>query len=309
MTDGPVAAGMPTSSGAESGAEGANVPRSAPEQQKTAPKTGTASHPEKAAPELFEVKVNGRIVKMTRQELMDNASMSHTANQKFNEAKAERAKADAILSKAKSNPIEALIEAGLSKEQIRDTMEKWYAKEFIEPEGMSEEARKLKAAEERLKAYEEQEQRKKEEDEQKQLEDLTAKERAVLQQQIVEAMESSGLPKTKFFASRMAFYMKQNLANGWQAPTSLIVSQVKNEYKGLVSGINQDASVEQLIDLYGEGVINKIRKYDLEKLRSSRNLPPPTGVSGQQSYDTSEKVTSSEVSRRLRDFRSGRSSY
>src|SRR6478752_3328124 len=36
--------------------------------------------------DIFEVKVNGKVVKMTRQELIDNASMVHAANARFEEA-------------------------------------------------------------------------------------------------------------------------------------------------------------------------------------------------------------------------------
>lgn len=275
-----------------------------PQQRTTKPAAPKAPP---APTEYFDVKVNGRTIKMTRQEVMDHASMSHAANSKFNEAKQQRQKVDQIIAKAKSNPIEALMdpELGLSKDQIRDAFEKWYNDEFILTESMSEAEKKLRDAEIRLKKFEEQERAAKEKQENDELEQLTNKQRAYLQQQIVEALDKSGLPKTKFIASRMAFYMKQNLVNGWDAPMDLIVRQVKDEHKGLTSGISSESSVEQLIEMLGEDVINKIRRHDLEQLRAKRNLPP---VMGSRNSDGSsdQKIYSSDVNKRLREMRTGK---
>lgn len=260
--------------------------------------------------ELFEVKVNGKIVKMTMQELRDNASMSGAANEKFSEAKKNKAEVDRIVNSAKKNPIEALMDPalGLTKDQIRDAFEKWYSKEYIEPEQLTPDQRKMKAYEEKLKNYEEQEKTAKEKAENEENEKLTTKQREYLQGQIIEALESSGLPKTKFFASRMAFYMRQNMQNGWEAPISMIVQQVKNERQSIMSDLSEGSTAEQLIAALGEGVINKIRKHDLEKLRSNRGLRTQeysksnTRITGDSSTGI-KKPNYKDVQARLSEFR------
>lgn len=259
--------------------------------------------------EYFDVKVNGKMVKMSKQEVLDHASMAYHANDRFNEAKKIKSQIDKIIGTAKQDPIQALLDPalGLSKEQIRDAMEKWYHQEFIEPESLNEDQKRNKELQAKLRKYQEQEELAKRQSEEEEQTKLTSHHREILTQQIIEALETSGLPKTKFFASRMAFYMRQNATNGWEAPLDLIVKQVKQERTQIMSDMSEGASAEQLISLLGDSVINKIRQHDLKKLREKRNLPPASvSDNSVSSTRTGEKVYSSDVNRRLRDMRSGR---
>ncbi len=268
----------------------------------------THTPPAASPSEMFEVKVNGKMVKMTRQEVLDNASMSYAANDRFNESKKLRSDVDKIITTAKTNPIQALMDPalGLTKDQIRDAFESWYHKEYIEPSTLSEDQRKNRELETQLKKYQEEEKLQKQKAEQDEEQKLTNQQRDYLQKQIVDAMESSGLPKTKFFASRMAFYMRQNAMNGWEAPIDMIVKQVKNERQSIMSDMSDGASAEQLISLLGDGVINKIRQHDLKQLREKRSLPPASSSVSPSRAGTGpleEKVNYQDVSRRLRDMR------
>ncbi len=312
MNDG---AGAPAGGAAPTSAPSINVPSSNVGQSQT-PATptnnavNTTVQPTATPPESFDVKVNGKVVKMTRQELIDNASMSSAANEKFNEAAKMRKEYESFLKTVKESPLKALTDPrlGLTKEQVRAKMEEWYHKEFIIPEGMTEEQKRLAAAEERLKTYEEQEAAQKRQTEEQELAKLTATQTEYLQNQIIEAMEASGLPKTKFIVSRMAFYMRQNMQQGWEAPTSLIVQQVKREQQDLIGGQVKELDAPGLIALFGEDVINKIRAHDLKQLRERRANPPVQtagGVAANPSGGTG-KIPYSEVNKRLRDMRTGK---
>lgn len=261
--------------------------------------------------EFFDVKVNGKMVKMTKQEALDNASMSYAANDKFNEAAKLRKQVDSILNKAKTNPIEALMDPslGLTKDQIREAFEKWYTTEYIEPESLNEDQKRAREYEIKLKKYEEQERLAKEKAARDEDERLTSQQRDYLQGQIIEAMEASGLPKTKFFVSRMAFYMRQNALNGWDAPINLIVKQVQNERQAMMGDMSDGATPEQLVALLGETASQKINAYYLKQLRDKRGqfAPPATNNprAGTGPLD-GDKISSSEVTRRLREMRMGK---
>lgn len=262
-----------------------------------------------APSEIFDVKVNGKVVKMTRQEVLDHASMSHTANSKFDEASKQRKQIDKILTTAKTNPIEALMDPalGLTKDQIRLAFEKWYNDEFIAPESLNEDQKKVRQYEAELKKYKETEEAKKKQDEQDETEKLTAQQRQYLQAQIIEAMDASGLPKTKFFVSRMAFYMRQNVLNGWEAPIDMIVKQVKNERQEMMADFSDGSTAEQLIALLGDGVINKIRQHDLKQLRDKRQTrAPQSQYFGNSTPNQPNKVSYSEVQQRLNQMRQGK---
>lgn len=260
----------------------------------------------------YDVTVNGKTVKMTLQQLRDNASMSHAANDKFNEAKKTRSEVDKIISKAKTSPIEALMDPslGLTKDQIRDAFEKWYHKEYIQPESLTPDQKRLMEYEEKIAKYEAGEKEKKELEEKEADEKLTANQRQYLQSQIIEALEKHNLPKTKNTVSRIAFYMRQNMQNGWDAPMDYIVRQVQNERQSSFKDEFSQSSAEQIISLFGDELINKIRSHDLQKLREKRQLPPVNSDKGPRGGGTGpmpgERVYSSDVAKRLRDIRTGK---
>lgn len=288
---------------------GQSLPQASPKAQTQA----LAQTPQTSQSELFEVKVNGKTVKMTRQEVIDNASMVHAANERFNEASRLRKEYEEKQTKYAKNPLDAFLDHAktLPPEERRKLLEEYYMREYIEPETLSKEERALREREAKISQWEKEQAERADQEKRQQEEQLTTKEREFLQSQIIEAMESSGLPKTKFFVQRMAFYMRQNLINGWQAPLPLIVKQVQNERQTMMSDLSSDASAEQLISLLGDGIINKIRAHDLQKLRDSRKglSQSPGGHAGtgpQPSSSSGEKIYSSEVNRRLRDMRSGK---
>jgi hypothetical protein len=262
--------------------------------------------------ETFEVKVNGKVRKMTRDELIRSAQLAEAAHERFEQAAQKERQAQQIIERAKKNPIEALRDPalGLSQEQIREAVEAWYAKEFIEPETLTEEQRKLKAYEEELKRYKDQEaeaeKRRLAEEEEK----LTAHQRETLQKQIIDALEANHLPRNKFTVSRIAFYMRQAALKGFEAPMDLIVSQVRKERSDLISDLAQStSSYEQMVETFGEDFINRIRQEDLKRLREGR-LKASGGAFVTEQGDSSEhssreKIDMSEVQARLRKMRQG----
>jgi hypothetical protein len=267
-----------------------------------------ASPPEQqtsSKPDVYEVKVNGKVVNMTREEVIAHASMSSAANSRFEEAARTKKQIDKIISTAKSNPIEVLMDPalGLSKDQIRDAFEKWYTQEFIEPETLTPEQRRMKELESRISKYEKEENEKVSKEKADQEEQLTSRQREHLQGQIIEAIDQSGLPKTKFIAQRMAFYMRENLVNGWDAPLSMIVSQVKKERQAMMSDLVESADGEVLINMLGDGVVQKIRSHDLKQLREKRKVPSSFGGSPTPSDQPDEKISYREVNDRLRKLK------
>lgn len=311
--------------GAQAQSTGGSRPTGTPQQSNSGggQKSSTTPPPEKQTPsnlgsteaqDYIPVKVNGRVIKMTREDAAAHASMAYAANERFTEAKKDREYAEGLKNKFKNNFIEALSdpELGLTEDQIRQKIEEYYHKKYIEPESLTPDQKRIKEYESKLAKYEAEEKAKQKKNQEDEETKLTTQQRDYLQKQIVEAMDASGLPKTKFFASRMAFYMRQNAINGWEAPIELIVKQVKNERQSIMSDMSQDATAEQLIGMLGDGVINKIRQHDLQKLRERRKVQPPTITSsnGGSRAGTGpmegQRMSSRDVNQRLRDMRSGK---
>ena len=290
--------------------EETNVPALEVTDEATIESETKPTKPDVAQPEMFEIKVNGRTTKVDRAELIRRAQMSDSAHEKYNEAAQLNKKAQAIIDNAKSNPMKALMdpELGLSKLQIQTALEEWYHENVIQEETLSPEQKRLRDAESKLKKYELDEQSRNDKEENEQREKLTNQEKEYLQNQIVQALDGSGLPKTKFIAGRVAFYMRENLLNGWDAPVEMIIDQVKKERQSLMSDITDASDPETLIALLGEGVVNKIRKYDLEQLRAKRGTPPPT-LNPTHSNKPAERLDMRDVDARLRAMRDGTLKY
>jgi hypothetical protein len=270
-------------------------------------KMPTPEAPQNKAPELYEVTVNGKVEKMSLQELKNHASMAHAAHQRFEEAAKMRKQYEEFDAISQKDMIQALKAKGFSNRQIQDQFEKWYMAEVIEPEKLTPDQRKLKEYELKLKKYQDEEQEKLAKVQQEEADRLTAMQKEYLQGQIIEALEKSGLPKTKLIASRMAFYMRENLVKGWNAPVEVIVQQVRQERQALMNGEVGSLEGEALIQYLGEDVVNKIRKWDLTQLRARKQ-----NAGGELSQPAllpnghAQKISSSEVTRRLREIQAGK---
>lgn len=299
------------------------APVSAPVAATQAPvssaQDGTIAAPESVAQakaELYDVPVGGKTVKMTLQEMRDSASMVKAANQRFDEAAQIRKQQEKFRGTVKSNPIQALLEEGATDDEIRDHFEKWYNEKYIEPESMSAEDRKIKEYEAKLKKYEENEKASKDRQEQEKQDKLTSQQRTHLQTQIIEALKSSKLPQgNPEIVKRIAFFMRQNLNNGWDAPMDMIVRQVQTERQEMFKPDLVTTPIPEFLELYGEdgkAFINRIRQFDLEQLRQKRAERTP-GFSANNSTRVStnpieqgEKVSYKDVNQRLREMRTGK---
>lgn len=239
-----------------------------------APQSGKQAAPTTSA-ETYEIKVNGQTKRVGRDELIKQAQLGYSANERFEQAAQQKKQMESVVGRFKdpNQMIDALMDPslGLTKDQVRSAMEAWYTKEFIEPEQMTPEQLELRNAREKLKKYEETEKAKQKELQDAEFETLTSKERESLQTQITTALDESGLPKTKFIVARMAFYMHKNLSNGWDAPMDVIIDQVKKERQSMLSDLTESSDAEALISYLGKDFVNKIRKYDLAQLRARKN--------------------------------------
>lgn len=245
------------------------------------------------APEMFEVKVNGQMRKYTRDQLIAKASLAEAATERFEEAsKKEKAHAKWKES-AQKDFLSALQdpELGLSREQIRDRFEQWYKQEFIDPEMMNpdqREAAKWKREAEEAKAWrEEQEANQRTQAEQAEASQM----RETVQQEIIGLIEKSGLPKTRFTASRVAYWMQQNIKRGFNVPQETIIQQVREELNSVTTSAANELTGEALVQFLGEDIVKKIRAYDMERLKSKyqTNTQP-------QSVQTNDNGTTTRAS-------------
>lgn len=300
----------PPSSNAPS-STGNSSPDSSSHSSKPTSSSGMTK-PGQTPAEQFEIKVNGKAMKLSREELIRQAQLGYSATERFEQSAKQKREVEEIIGSATKSPIESLMKLGLSKEQLREAMEEWYTREYIEPETLTPEQRKNRELEAELKKYRTQEEDKAKVDREKQAQELTAKHTENYQKQIIEALESSGLPKSKFVVQRLAFWMRQNLTHGWEAPMDLLVEQVKKDRLDYFSDLLESSDPEVLSNFLGDKFVNKLRKHDLQRLRARRSggVDPSDaiGEGGTPEEPQKEKgsVSYREVNRRLRLMAQGK---
>jgi hypothetical protein len=220
---------------------------------------------------------------MTLTELRNNAGLGQAAMQKFEEASKMTKQAAAHRERLKSNVMAALEdpELGLSREQIKAEFEKWYLKNYIEPETLSQEEKYRRELEE-LKQSREDEKREREESQKTAAQrESDHRELMAVQKEIINILETQNLPKNRFTANRIVFYMAQNEKHNYNATPEYIAQQVNNERKEIVRAQFENSTAEDVIELLGPGILKILRQFDmgnvqraLEKKTGERMLPP-----------------------------------
>jgi hypothetical protein len=310
----PAGVTSPSAPATQAGAKPA-TPSSSPGQNPGAKQTGgapaQAGNP-KAAPaqadDLYEVKVNGKVHKLTREQMIQNASLGFASDQRFQEAAKLKKQADTAIGKLRDpkQVINALQDPalGLNRDQIREAFEEWYAAEFIDAEQLSPEQKELREAKRKLQEYANRDKQTEEEKAKAQVEAQTTEAREQIQGQIIEALESGKLPRTNFTIRRLAYWMNRNHANGFNAPTEVLIGQVKNELQTNLRDLVESSDGDVLIQVLGENVIQKLRKYDLEQLRKLREGNGGGGnpPSSDDPAEGGQRPTYAEVQKRIREL-------
>ena len=211
--------------------------------------------------------------------LANKIQPTRAAQKRFQEVAEQKRTIETALKNAKNDPAAALKTLGVDAQQFAEQ----YMEQIIREQDMSEEERRIAAAERRVAELEAQNKAREDALIKKQQEEQYNASMTQITKQINEALESSDLPKSNTTQKRMAEYMMMNLQNGVELPMGSIVELVKEDYLNDIKEMFGSASGDQLINLFGEEVTNKIRKSDLAKLKSCLLYTSPSPRDRQKS--------------------------
>ncbi len=286
------------------------APKAAPQATTDTPQTAPAKAeaPKPAEPEYWEVPVDGKKVRMTRDEVLKEASLSRAANKRFEDAAAMRKQAEGLLEHLR-DPRKAIKllqdpKLGLNPDEVRSAFEEWYAGEVMPRDAMTPEQKRLADAEAKIAKWEEE---KAEQAKAKEAEEANSRDAATIQEvqkEIIKTLEESGLPKSKFTVNRIAYWTQVNESKGLNAPRELIIKQVRKELREVVDSVVSASDGDMLFDVLGDSTVKKIRSHDLAKIRARRQqaMKPPTPVEAEGVPRETTRITEDEVNRRMRDL-------
>lgn len=236
--------------------------------------------------------------------LRRHLQLSKVAQKRMSEAARERKRAEEFMHRLKSNPIEVLNDPDLGV-NFREIAEQYLA-EQLEQEMMSPEEKRIKQAEQIIREREEEQRKAKEREQNEEVERLKNHYSQDYEKKITTALETGGLPKTPKTVRRMAELMKMNLSHGLDLEPTDLVTLVREDYVKEIKEIFGSSEGDQLLGLLGDDIANKIRKSDLQKLKSkmpqgSSSKPSGSSPRGSQPRAMSRDEWREMYSRRVRD--------
>ena len=251
--------------------------------------------------EVYTLKVNGKEVKVPKSKLEMYAQLGLASDEKFKEAKKMREEADKILATAKTekSAIKSLMAAGYSKEEARKIIEEELLKEY-EYEDLSPEEKKRREMEEELKQYKTKEEREKAEREeqlrQKQEQDYFKK----LDEELADAIKTSGLPKHPVFGKFALQYMASSAAQDLDISAKDAMKLVEQDFLSVVQELLSGLDAKTLKSWLGDKTLRSLREDAVSEFKSKE--PPfakakDTPAKQAKSDDANEDETKPQIIR------------
>lgn len=255
---------------------------------KKAPEQSSQETVKEAAAEAlrkYKLKVDGEEVEVDENELKRGYAHQRAANKLFQEGKNLRKQSEDFVAMMK-DPKKFFETAQKLGHDPRELAEKYLAAqledELMDPK--DKEIRQLrteKEENERIKSEE------KAKEDAKVAETLKAKYSKEYQETFIAALESSGLPPTKPMVGRMASYIGRAAGLGFKMSADEAAQLVREDITMEHQRIIGESDGETLMRLLGDGVANKVRKYDTGRLKNpesnlrsseEQGTPKPRGV-------------------------------
>jgi 3-methyladenine DNA glycosylase Tag len=264
-----------------------------PKEPKAEPKAETK--PEPKPKRWLTAKVDGKEEKVDEDTLIREYQKAKAADKKFQEAAKIRQEYEDFKRKLKESPEELLNDPDLAIDRQK-LAESWIMKQIEAEMPKDPKEIKLKEYEEKLKKYQEIEKQAQEEQQRQEFDQVVSKRREEIGNLLSDAMKKSPLSKNPETAAatlrEMALYYRSYKAETGEAPNAEeLANHVEQKYYKGMYELSGTLEGEDLVQFLGEGVVNKIRKYDLAKLKGGNKEAPAPQVNPSKDAPTLPKVS------------------
>ncbi len=222
-----------------------------------------------------KLKVNGKEMEFDEPEVIRRAQLAESAQQKFQEASAMKKQAEQFFEALMNNPQEVLRHPEIAKKlKLREFAEEFLSAE-LQNELMDPIERELKELREFKQKQEEEitNRSKKEQETAQQTRAREAQNKAAKEfdTNITEALAQTNLPKTAYTVKRVAEILLGARKNGYAMDINTAVDMVKEGYQTDLGAMVGGLEPEQLLKMFGDDIVKKLRKHDLAQLKSKLN--------------------------------------
>lgn len=225
----------------------------------------------------LKLRIDDQEVELDESEVVANyrkgknaAQIMSAAERRRQEVLKDKAYADGVISRLRSDPRGVLKELGLD---VRKMSEETILQE-IELEKMSPAERRAHEAERQLEELRAEQDKAKQTEQEKVHAAEVERHADEFSNLFLETMSATGLPKEsgRWVAYRMAHLYQQNEAAGLESSPEEMAAHVmqglKKEHTGVLSGLKGKVLAEYL----GESVVKEIQRYSLEVARAKRGI-------------------------------------
>lgn len=250
--------------------------------------------------ELYEVKVNGKVKKMTLAELKKHAALSHSSTEKFTEAKRLKEEVEKLKSQYDSeDDIARWKRQGKTASEIRDLLaDKLTAileEEQLDPK--ERELRDLRAREAERKKQEEAAEQEKMSAEEKRKTEIAARQ---LEHEIVEAAESLKIPVNPFMLKQLAYEMYNAGERGVDLSAKDAARIVEKQWFDTFSEVLPKMNTRQIKELLGADMLKALQEEAVAEVKTAN--APFVKKQNQEKQQVPKKQESPEEQKTYSEF-------
>lgn len=229
----------------------------------------------KGDPDKFTIKVDGQVLELSKDEMVKYAQLGKAGQARMEEAARIKTEAMQLVKMLRDNPEAVLADPYVlgSEEKVIELAQKILSKK-MEDEQKSPEAREKERLEKEL---EELRQKVKQDEEQRQAaeyERMVQQQEAQLEEQITEALETSGLPKSPFVLKRLADVMIAAAENekdiSPKQALNIVKREMQKDIREYIDALQEDA----LEEFISAEKVKKLRNRQIAKLKAEQAAAP-----------------------------------
>ena len=219
---------------------------------------------------LYKVTVDGVESEVDEDELRRGYAHNKAASKRMEEAAMSRKEAEMVIRLFKENPRQAFQMLGSDARKFAEDVINQELREAM----LSPQERELRDYKAKVDAYESERRQAQQTYEQQQMEAAINKQAESIQSEIINTLDSAGLPKTDRTVSRIVYYLQSALQAGYpNVGPKDVIEQVKQDYiqdfKSMIGGLSED----QIEMFLGQDLVRKVAKSTVKAEKKAQVVP------------------------------------
>ena len=225
--------------------------------------------PSETQARMYKVMVDGQELDVDENELRRGYAHNRAASKRMEEAAMARKEAVEAIKLLKENPKAAMEQLGLSPRQFAEMI----INEELSDAMLSPEQKELRSYKQKVEQFENERRQAQQTYEQQQMEAEINRQAESIQGEIINVLDSAGLPKTERTVGRIIYYMQSAIEAGYNVSPKDVIDQVKQDYRYDINSLLGGLPEEVLETFLGKDMISRIAKSTVKSERKMTTVP------------------------------------